>query len=110
MRPLPMPTMKRIVIAFTLIAGCAAPGVAKDVTVDAAGGGDFKSVQAAVDSVPDRNSEPTRLLIKPGKYEEYISVPRNKPFISFVGQGAKPEDTVLTYHLKALDPKSDGSG
>jgi len=104
------PTVKWMFSAFALIAVQARLGLAKDVTIDAAGGGDFKSVQAAVDSVPDRNAEPMRFLIKPGKYEEYISVPRNKPFISFIGQGAKPEDTVLTYHLKSSDPKSDGSG
>ncbi|HEY7090086.1 MAG TPA: pectinesterase family protein [Tepidisphaeraceae bacterium] len=106
--------MKKILSVVTpmlLIAiGLPNAALAKDITVDASGGGDFKTVQQAVDSVPDKNSERVRILIKPGTYEEQITVAKTKPMISFIGQGSKPEDTVLTYHLKASDPKSDGSG
>lgn len=83
---------------------------AKDVTVDPSGGGEFKTVQSAIDAVADNNTEPVRILIRPGTYEEHITIAKTKTFIRLVGQGAKPQDTVVTYHLKASDPKPDGSG
>jgi pectinesterase len=76
---------------------------ARDIIVDAGGGGDFKTVQEAVDSVPSGNSQRVRILIKPGLYIGRISVPRDKPLISLIGQGQRPEQTVLSYHLRASD-------
>jgi pectinesterase len=87
-------------------------GYAKDLVVDAksAGEGEFKTVKAALDAVPANNKEPVTITIKPGKYEEFLSTPKDKGFITFKGMGAKPEDTVLTYHYKASDAKPDGTG
>jgi pectinesterase len=80
-----------------------APVAAKDITVDPSGGGDFETVQEAIDSVPANNSQRVRILIKPGKYVERLTVPKDKPMISFIGQSNKPEQTVLSYHLRASD-------
>ncbi len=98
------------VVGVLLCAALAGGACAKDVTVDSGGGGDFTTVQAAVDAVAGGNSQAVRILIKPGKYEEKIAVPANKPFIQFLGQGSSAEQTVLTFHLKASDPKPGGSG
>jgi pectinesterase len=91
----------RVGIIVIAVMSCAA--AAKDITVDASGGGDFKAVQEAVDSVPAGNSQRVRILIKPGKYVQRLTVPKEKPMISFIGQGNKPEQTVLSYHLRASD-------
>jgi pectinesterase len=101
--------MSYAILAMLLLCG-ANELFGKDVTVDASGAGDFKTVQAAIDSVPSKNSERVRILIKPGTYEEQLQVPKDKPMVSLIGQGGKPEETVLTFHLKASDPKADGSG
>jgi pectinesterase len=77
-----------------------------DVVVAADGTGQFKTVQAAVDTAPDDNSKPYVIFIKPGVYQGLVVVPRAKRFIHFVGED--PETTVLTYHLNAGQLGPDG--
>src|SRR5262245_24073542 len=89
--------------AAMVVAVTCAVSVAKDITVDPSGGGDFKTVQEAIDSVPAANAQRVRILIKPGKYVERLTVPKEKSMISLIGQGDKPEQTVLSYHLRASD-------
>jgi pectinesterase len=60
---------------------------------------DFTSVQAAVDSIPASNKVPVTIHIKPGVYKERVRVPRDKPFVTFLGDDAAT--TVLTYDLVA---------
>ncbi len=79
---------------------------AKDLTIAADGSGDFKTVQPAIDSLPDGNTEPVRLLIKPGKYVEYLTITKGRDHVTLVGLGARPADTVLSYHYKASDPRT----
>ena len=67
--------------------------------VAADGSGQFKTVQAAVDAVPDGNSKSVVIYIKPGIYKERVVVPRGKRFVRFVGNDAVK--TVLTYDLYA---------
>ncbi len=59
------------------------------------GSGDYVSVQAAVDAVPANNAEPVEIYIHNGVYEEVVTIPANKPFITMIGESA--EGTVLTY-------------
>ncbi|HSE31847.1 MAG TPA: pectinesterase family protein [Pyrinomonadaceae bacterium] len=71
-----------------------------DVLVVAAdGSGDFKSVQQAVDHVPDNNDRRVVIRIKPGRYEEQIRVSSGKRFLTF--RGDDNQNTVLTYRLSA---------
>jgi pectinesterase len=103
--------LARLLVGGCIVLALRSAAFAKDITVDASGAGaDFKTVQEAIDSVDAGNTERVRILIKPGKYEQQLTIARNKPMISLIGQGAKPDDTVLTYHLKASDPRPDGSG
>jgi pectinesterase len=69
---------------------------AQPITVAADGSGDFKTVQAAVDSIPANNSERRVILIKPGTYKERIVVPKEKPLITIRGTDSDPAKTVLT--------------
>ncbi|MBN2183542.1 MAG: polysaccharide deacetylase family protein [Sedimentisphaerales bacterium] len=76
------------------------------IVVAADGSGQFKTVQAAVDSVPQGNSKPVEIHIKPGIYKEVIVVPRDKRFVRFIGEDA--QKTVLTYDLYAGILGDDG--
>jgi pectinesterase len=85
---------------------CAAPAKAATesipLIVSADGqNGAFKTVQAAVDSIPDGNTEPRLIRIKPGTYHQRITVPRGKRFITFKGDDADPSKVVLSYNLYA---------
>ncbi|NLM24781.1 MAG: hypothetical protein GX208_01500 [Firmicutes bacterium] len=74
--------------------------VAKD------GSGQFDSVQAAIDAVPENNKERVYIYIKNGVYKEKITVPENKPFISLIGESS--EGTILTYDDSARTIGPDG--
>lgn len=75
--------------------------VAKD------GSGDFRTVQAAIDSLPANNTEPVTILIQPGQYWEKIDIYR-KHFITLIGLGVHPQDTVLIYDDNAKTVGEDG--
>ncbi len=61
------------------------------------GSGDFKTVQQAVDHVPDNNNQPVVIHIKRGIYREQVRV--TKRYLTF--RGEDPANTVLTYRLSA---------
>ncbi|CAN1219484.1 Probable pectinesterase 66 [Linum perenne] len=50
-------------------------------------GGDFTTVQAAIDSVPPQNNQWFKIHIKPGTYVEQVTVPPEKPCIFLEGEG-----------------------
>ncbi|KAJ7539009.1 hypothetical protein O6H91_11G073000 [Diphasiastrum complanatum] len=56
--------------------------VAKD------GSGKVRTVQAAVNLVPNNNNRNVIIFIKKGIYREKVFVPKTKPFITFQGEGA----------------------
>ncbi len=58
------------------------------------GSGDFRTVQEAVNAVPDfRKGGPTRILIKKGVYKEKLVVPNTKDGVQLYGE----DGVVLTY-------------
>lgn len=57
------------------------------IVVDVNGGGDFKSVQAAIDSVPEGNSKWVIIHVRKGKYREKVHIPKSKPNIFLRGNG-----------------------
>jgi len=69
------------------------------IVVAADGSGDFKTVQQAVDHVPDNNNQPVVIHIKRGIYQEQVRVPAGKRYLTFHGED--PRKTVLTYRLSA---------
>lgn len=69
-------------------------GLAFDFIVDHSGNGDFKTVQEAIDAVPDFRKKRTYILIKKGTYKEKIVLPASKTMVTFVGENLK--ETILT--------------
>ncbi|MFF1251756.1 pectinesterase family protein [Pseudarthrobacter sp. NPDC058329] len=80
------------------------------VTLDVGPGQAFATVQSAVDSVPPGRPQRTVIRISPGTYREAVRVPADKPRISFIGQGGRPEDVVLVFNNASGTPKPDGNG
>lgn len=71
------------------------------------GSGQFKSVQAAIMSVPAGTAaNPVVIRIKPGIYKESLYLQREKRFFRLVGEDA--EKTVLTYDFHANLKGPDG--
>ncbi|KAK9131050.1 hypothetical protein Sjap_011537 [Stephania japonica] len=65
------------------------------------GHGHSTTVQGAVDMVPENNNERVKIVIFAGTYNERVYIPRNKPYISFIGN--PNYQTVITNNTKASD-------
>ena len=56
--------------------------------VAADGSGDYTSVQAAIDAVPEDNLCQYRIFVKAGTYREHVYIPLGKSRVSLIGEGA----------------------
>ena len=72
-----------------------------DLTVAADGSGDVKTVQEAIDKVPENNKKRFNILIKSGVYTEQIKISPTKPYISLLGENAVT--TKLTFKISNKD-------
>ncbi|WP_405732566.1 pectinesterase family protein [Streptomyces sp. NBC_01537] len=84
-------------------------GTTTTVEVKADGTGDFSTVQAAVDAIPSGNDGRIVLRIAPGTYREHVTVPADKPYVTFAGTGRSRADTVIVYDTPAGELKPDGT-
>lgn len=66
-----------------------------DFVVAADGSGDFTSVQAAIDAVPDLRKNVTSIFIKNGVYKEKLTLSETKTNVTFIGENR--DSTILTF-------------
>jgi polygalacturonase len=59
-----------------------------DAVVAADGTGDFRTVQEAIDAVPDNNTSRYVIRVKPGVYFQQVTIPGAKPFVTLRGDTA----------------------
>ncbi len=70
------------------------------------GSGDFRSIQEAVDALPERAAEtPAVIRIRPGVYREKVVIHRDS--VHFIGED--PDNTVVTWSACAKDCYEDGT-
>ncbi|XP_022137765.1 probable pectinesterase 67 [Momordica charantia] len=62
-------------------------GTNRTIKVDINGDGEFTSIQAAIDSVPEGNSQWVIVHVRKGIYREKVHVPSSKPYIFLRGNG-----------------------
>jgi pectinesterase len=67
-----------------------------DFTVSKDGSGDFKTVQEAINAVPDFRKNTTTIFIKNGVYKEKLTLPPTKTAVTFIGE--EVEKTILTFN------------
>lgn len=67
---------------------------------------DFRSVQAALDALPEDNATPTEIRILPGTYREVLTLPKGKSHVTLRGESA--ERTVLTFDRSARTLNAKG--
>jgi pectinesterase len=88
--------IKQLVITGLLFAAIAVKGQAKkQITVSSDGRGDYKTVQAAFDDIPQGNKKPVIVYVKNGIYKEKLHLDSGKAFVTLVGESKF--NTVLTY-------------
>lgn len=91
--------LKSLILFFMTLAPVTAQAIVQstdhDFVVAADGSGDFTTVQAAIDAVPDFRKKRTTILIKNGTYKEKLVLPASKQLVHFIGQDV--QRTLLTY-------------
>ncbi len=101
--------MKSTIITLTLlclaIAGKAEKGVCTYV-VSLNGNGDFKTIQEAVEAIPDYDERETKIFISAGVYHEKVVLPESKKNVLFIGEDK--ETTILSYDNYATMKNTDG--
>lgn len=70
------------------------PGIVQEITVASDGSGQFATVGAAIGSLPNGSSTPTRINIRAGSYYEKLAI-GGRSHLCLVGESA--ETTILTY-------------
>ncbi|XP_051152830.1 pectinesterase-like [Andrographis paniculata] len=65
------------------------------------GGGQFRSINDAIKTVPENNAKPFVILVKAGLYKEYVQIPKRKNFITIVGEG--PDKTRIIGNKNFID-------
>ena len=71
----------------------AAPPITKIVSQD--GSGDYTTIQAAFNDVPDLYTGSYTIMVKNGTYKEKLFLPQNKVNVRLIGESR--ENTILTY-------------
>jgi pectinesterase len=64
------------------------PAPPADAVVAADGTGDFRTVQEAIDAVPDNNTSRYAIRVKAGVYYQQVTVPAGKPLVTIRGDTA----------------------
>lgn len=77
-----------------------------DLIVAQDGSGNYKTVQEAVNAVPNGRTTDFTIYIKNGVYKEIITVPSSKTFVYFIGENT--EKTILTFDNYAKRLNSEG--
>jgi len=88
----------KVSILFFLLAISFAAGAFEakpDFVVAANGSGNFKTVQEAINAVPDFRNKTTIIFIKKGTYKEKLVLAASKKNVKFIGESLN--ETILTY-------------
>src|SRR5215470_1253022 len=88
----------RLVVCIILTASLCAHSQ-KKIVVAQNGSGNYRTVQAALDAVPEGNNRVINILVKKGIYKEMIVVDARKNFVSLVGEDK--DKTILTFNNHA---------
>jgi pectinesterase len=105
-----MTLVRVLTLLFVSFCGIAVRAGQTPVVVAADGTGQFKTVQAAIDAIPDKNTEPRVIVIKPGTYKERLVINESKTFITLRGDAADAGRIIITFnrHSGMDDPKAPG--
>ncbi|WP_251047179.1 pectinesterase family protein [Hymenobacter sp. ISL-91] len=84
-----------LTVCLLLLALLAAARPVAELVVAPDGSGDFRTVQAAVDAVPDHSAASAVIRIKKGIYREKLVIPARKTHVTLIGEDR--DQTIITY-------------
>ena len=82
--------MKRLLLILFLFS-CLSLAAQQKITVDAAGSGDYKTIQGAINSLPDSSKAIRTIFIKKGTYAEKIYIEK----ANIIFEGEERETTII---------------
>ncbi|XP_027338277.1 probable pectinesterase 67 [Abrus precatorius] len=82
-------------------------GINRTIKVDINGDGEFASIQAAIDSIPEGNSNWIIVHVRKGVYREKVHIPKTKPFIFLRGNGRGK--TAIVWSQSSSDNKASAT-
>ena len=100
--------MKKLILFFSLMVSVKGWGQShKQITVAQDGTGNYKTVQEALNTVPNNNKSRIVIYVKNGIYKEKLHLDTTKNFVELVGESKF--NTILTYddHTGKVSPKGD---
>jgi pectinesterase len=101
--------MKNIASVFVFLSivliGISAQENKYDIIVSSAGRGMYKTIQAAINAVPDCKTVRTVIFVKKGIYKEKVVVPSSKTNLTIIGEDAI--NTIITFD--DYNPKVKGT-
>ena len=105
-------TLSIIAIASVIAMGCKAQTTESPyhAIVATDGSGQYKTVQAAIDAVPEGRTTPWLILVKNGSYNEQVIVPKNKPYIHLIGQDKEKTIIHLTLNVGGAPNGTESKG
>lgn len=80
---------------LVVMTALAQPQTAYDFIVAQDGSGNFRTVQEAINAVPDMRKKPTTIFIKKGTYKEKLVLAQSKTGVRFIGESV--DSTIITY-------------
>lgn len=89
--------IRPLALLALLLAWIASPALARDLLVSPDAPGAYRSVQAAIDALPDTGGT---IRIAPGVWREKLTIAA--PGVTLIGLGRSPEETVLVYGDSSL--------
>jgi pectinesterase len=98
--------MKKLIILFLASVCINYAEAQKRIVVAQDGSGNYKTVQEAVNAVPDNSTQPTEIYIKKGTYKEKLIVAATKKEVRFIGE--EVNNTIITYDDYASKKDSTG--
>ena len=82
----------------------------KTIVVAKDGSGHFRTVQAAINKVPSGNTKRVIIYVKKGVYNEKVTIPSGKPFITLKGESAALTYIQWSDTASTLDKKGEPLG
>lgn len=98
--------MRRLFLSVIVLLGAFVANAQKRIVVAQDGSGNYKTLQEAINAVPDNSKQVTEIFVKKGVYKERDVVPAAKINITLVGEDVTA--TVITFDNFAARPDSAG--
>lgn len=96
-----------LILTVLLFVGASVSAQSHYFIVSKDGSGNFASVQAALDAIPDNNQTPDTIFVKNGVYKEKLHLDHSKDFVTLIGENSFK--TVLTFDDHNGKTAPDGS-